>query len=567
MTWLLRRLFGLVALLFALPRLLLGGVLGWFSRHDALVVRLAGEVPDHAPGWRRLFAPRPLLSIDEAVEAVDEATRERRLGLVAVVLDQAGLSLVQAEALVSALDRARAAGKKVLVWLDGSTAPCLLVACAADRALAVPEAPLEFLGLRVRAVFLAELLELVGVVPELQREGPYKTAPDMFTQRSMTPTHREMSASLGGDLFEQVVSAFVVGRGLPRDHVVATIDRAPLAHRTAVAERLLDGLAYRDEVRDRGRELLGLGRDLRATDARALLRRRRRRERLREAFVDRPVVALVPLSGVIVPGEVGRGLPAHAAVALLDALREQRRVRAVILRIDSPGGSATASDDLWRAVKRLDREKPVVASLGAVAASGGYYAAVGARRIVAHAATLTGSIGIFGGKFNLRPALERLGVGVEGPAFGARAGLYDPDHGFTDDERRAVREGLDRFYRVFLERVAEGRGMGLFQVERLAQGRVYTGRQAHGLRLVDRLGGVEVALDEVRGLAGLTRQPALVRVGLPRGWPGALTPGGVGARAGALDDPIDHVLEQVLTLAALSRERALAWCPLEVTGV
>lgn len=558
-SWVLRRLLGVLALLFALPRLLLGGVVDLLSRPDALALRLSGPVMDYSPGWRRFFAARPLLSLEEAVEAIEEARHDRRIRLVMVVLDRAALTLVQAEDLVRALDRARAAGKQVLVWLDGSTAPSLLVACAADRALAVPEATLEFVGLRVRAVFLAELLELVGVVPAIDREGAYKTAPDMFTQRSMTPAHREMSTSLGADLYEQVVSAFVTGRRLPRDRVTAVIDRAPLTHRGAVAERLLDGLAYRDEVDARGAALLGLERDLRTLDARALLRRRRRRDLLGAALLDRPVVALVPLTGAIVPGETGRGLPAHAAVALLEALREQPRVRAVVLRIDSPGGSATASDDLWRAVRRLDERKPVVASLGTVAASGGYYAAVGARRIVAHASTLTGSIGIFGGKFHLRPALERLGVTVEGPAFGARAGLYDPDRGWSDDERRAVRDSLERFYRVFLERVAEGRRMELFEVERLAQGRVYTGRQAHGLRLVDRLGGVDVALEEARSLAGLTRPHTLARVELPRGWPGALT----AERAGGA---IDHVLEQVATLATLSRERALAWCPLEVSA-
>lgn len=559
MTWLLRRLLGLLALLFALPRLVLGAALDLVSRPDALVLRFTGEVPDDSPGWRRFLAPRPLLSLEEAVEALEEARRDRRIRLVEVVLERAALTLAQAEDLVHALDRARASGKRVLVWLDGSTAPCLLVACAADRALAVPEATLDFLGLRVRAVFLAELLELVGVAPAIEREGPYKTAPDTFTQRSMTPAHREMSTSLGADLHDQVVGAFVTGRGLPRDHVTAVLDRAPLTHRAAVAERLLDGLAYRDEVDERGQALLGLDRPLRTAEAGQLLARRWRRDTIGAALLDRPVIALVPLTGTIVPGDMGRGLPAHAAVALLEALREQRHVRAVILRIDSPGGSATASDDLWRAVRRLDQEKPVVASLGTVAASGGYYAAVGARRIVAHASTLTGSIGIFGGKLHLGPALERLGVKIEGPAFGARAGLYDVDRGWDDDERRAVRDSLLRFYRVFLERVAEGRGMGLFEVERLAQGRVYTGRQAHGLRLVDRVGGLDAAIEEARALAGLVRPHALVRVDLPRGWPRALTAERVGA--------VERVLEQVATLAALSRERALAWCPLEVGGL
>jgi protease-4 len=373
----------------------------------------------------------------------------------------------------------------------------------------------------------------------------------------MTEAHREMALDLGGDLYEQVVSAFVTGRRLDREDVVRAIDDAPVSHRAAVAARLVSGLAYRDEVEGRTRALLGLAadRDLSTISPARLLRPRRRREALVDALRDRPVVALVPLAGTIVSGEVGRGLMAHAAVGLLEALREQPRVRAVVLRIDSPGGSATASDDLWRAVRRLDQEKPVVASLGRVAASGGYYAAVGARRIVAHAATLTGSIGIVAGKLHLAPALERLGVRLEGPGFGARAGMYDPDRGYTEDERRAARRELERFYRVFLERVALGRRMGVFDVERLAQGRVYTGRRAHGLGLVDRVGDLGVALDEARGLAGLGPGARVARVELPRGWPGALSSEHALLRA---------ALGPLLTLA---REPALAWCPLEVPGV
>jgi protease-4 len=557
--WFLRRLIGLVLVLVALPRLL-GAIFDLFARRDALVVRLTGQVPDHHPGWRRLFAAQHVLSLDEALEALAAARDDARLRLVIVLLERAALSLVQAEDLAQELALQRAAGRRVIVWIDGTTGPCLVVGAAADQALAPPEAQLEFAGLRVRAVFLAELLELVGVVPLLDREGPYKTAADMFTRTRMTPAHREMAESLGGDLFDQLVAAFVA-RGLARERVVAAIDDAPVSHRAAVAERLLDGLAYRDQVEERAKGLLGLDRDLRAVGPERLIARRRRRERVRAAFLDRPLVAQVSMSGTIVPGETGRGLPAHAVVDLLEGLREAAAVRAVVLRIDSPGGSATASDDLWRAVRRLDEKKPVVASLGAVAASGGYYAAVGARRIVAHASTLTGSIGIVAGKLHLAPALERLGVRMEGPQFGARAGMFDPDRGFTDDERVAARRELERFYRVFLERVAEGRKKGVFEVERLAQGRVYTGRQALALGLVDRLGGARAALEEARALAGITGDHRLVHVGVPRGWTGMLR--GEGASASALD----ALLEPLLELAALSRERALAWCPVEVDGV
>lgn len=555
MAWLVRRAIALLTLAATLPGLLLGLAAGWLARRDALVLRFTGDVPDVHAGWRRVFAARPVLSMDEALEAL-EVARTDRVRLVLVVLERAGLSLAQAEDLVLALDRVRQAGKKVLVWIDGTTAPCLLVACAADQALATPEAQLDFVGLRVRSVFLAELLELVGVVPELDREGPYKTAADMFNHAHMSPAHREMVTELGGDLYEQVVSAFVTGRDVPRARVTALIDDAPVSHRAAVAERLLDGLAYRDEVEERARRLLALpdGRDLRAADPGQLLRRRRGAERLRALVSDPPVIAVVTLTGTIIPGETGRGLPAHAAIELLDGLREVPVVAAVVVRIDSPGGSATASDDLWRAVRRLDEQKPVVASLGRVAASGGYYAAVAARRIVAHPSTLTGSIGIVAGKLHVAPALERLGVHVEGPSFGQRAGMFDPDRGFTPEEKAAARRELERFYRVFLERVAAGRRKELAEVERLAQGRVYTGRRAHGLGLVDRLGGVEAAIEEARALAGLTRPHRVARLTLPRGWPGVFT--SEHARA----------LEPLLDLMTLARERALAWCPLEVSG-
>ncbi|MCW8139298.1 MAG: S49 family peptidase, partial [Planctomycetota bacterium] len=288
MGWLLRRVVRLLVLVLLLPRLALTAALGLLARPDALVLRLTAEVPDHAAGWRRLFAAQHVLSLEEALDALEAARDHARLRLVIVLLDRAGLSLAQAEALAQALDEVRAAGKQALVWVDGTTAPSLLVACAADRALAVPEAQLEFVGLRVRAVFLAELLELIGVVPALDREGPYKTAADMFTQRSMTPAHREMSESLGADLYEQVVGAFVAGRGLPRDRVVEAIDDAPVSHRAAVARRLIDGLAYRDEVEARGAGLLSLDRDLRTTGPGPLLRRRRDGDLLRDALRDRP---------------------------------------------------------------------------------------------------------------------------------------------------------------------------------------------------------------------------------------------------------------------------------------
>lgn len=567
MSWALRRLIRITGLLFALPRLLLAWLLGLFDRPDALALRLADQVPDHDPAatWRRwLFARRSTsMSLETALVALREVEADRRVKLVVLLLERTGLALVQAEALASALDRVKRAGKKVQVWIDDTGGPALVVGAAADRLDLSPEASLGYAGLRLRAPFVRDLLELVGVGVDLDHEGPYKSYSDTFTRRSMSDAHREMALDLATDLHDQIVGPLVTGRSLPRARVDALIDAAPMPHKAAVAERLADGVGWRDQVDERAKELLGLDRDVRATDPEALLARRRRRERVRAAFRDRPLVALVYLQGTIVPGEEGSGIPAHAAVELLDDLRDDASVRAVVIRIDSPGGHALASDDLWRAARRLDAEKPVVASLGRVAASGGYYLAVGCRRIVAHQATLTGSIGVVAGKLHLGPALERWGVRLDGPGVGARSGLFDPDRGFTDDERRAFRAELERLYRTFLERVAEGRRLEVAQVERLAQGRVYTGRRAHGLGLVDRLGDLKDALDEAAALAGLGDEPRVVRHQLAKRGLGNWLGGDRLLDPRALPPPLD-----ALALAStLARAGPLAWCPWEVSGI
>jgi len=467
--------------------------------------------------------------------------------------------------LLDAIDRLKAAGKQVTVWSDDLGPADLVVAAAADRAYGLPVGQLGFVGVRARAVLAPDLLETLGVGVQLARHGDYKTLADAFTHRELSPAHREMLADLGGDLYEQVITPLIVGRGLERAAVTAALDDAPVSCEAAAQARLLDGVAYRDQVASLAGALTGLGDEPPTCGLTRPLRRARRRRWLGTVLRDPARVRTIVLRGSIHDGDHGRGVLSGPAVRALDAAREDDGVAAVVLRIDSPGGSAVASDVIWRAARRLNEAKPVVASLGSVAASGGYYIAAAARRIVAHRATLTGSIGVVSGKLHLAPALRRWGVHTPGVTFGARAGMFDPDRPFTPDELAAVERELMRFYETFVARVAEGRGMTPEAVDAVAQGRVWTGRRAQPLGLVDVVGDHRRAVAEAAELAGVTRVAEEF-----------VTPAARGARLGAfgLAAPTGGLVGRALDaaqladdLARLARQPVLALCPWGVDGV
>lgn len=558
--WALRRLFRGLRLVLSLPLRLPSLLLAPFDRPDLLVVRLHGDVHEVRPrGLRRWLAARKeRLSLPEALLALEELETARHPRGVLLILDQAELGLAAAEELRAALGRVRAAGKKVLAWVDPTTGPALLAASAAERVLALPESSLEWLGLRLRAMFLKDLLEQVGVGVQVEKRGKYKTAANPLFEQGLTPPHREMLGELGNDLQAQMVEPIARARGLEPAALVSLLGEAPVSHRRALEAKLLDGLAYRDEVEKQAGELLGMKPDDEPDTASPadLLARRARRRRVEDALRDRGRVAVLSLKGPIRSGEEGAGIPAAAAIEAMDKLRQERRVRAVVLHIDSPGGSAFASDELWRAATRLAEEKPLVASMGRVAASGGYYLAVAAHTIFAHPATLTGSIGVISGKLHLAPLLKKAGVAVETIELAPRAGMLEPDRPLTDDEFAALSREVERIYRVFLERVAAGRKKTVAEVEPLAGGRVYTGRRAKELGLVDRLGGLEAAVIEAAARAGLGPEPEVVTRALPKKGMAGL----VGLGAEVLPLPLADVAEAWM----LAREPVLAWCPLRV---
>ena len=505
------------------------GVARLALRRAPLVLRLrvASPLPELAPP-ALLSGGEASLSLLETLLVLRRAARDPDLAAIAVRFDGPPGGLARALTLRRALADA-AARKPVLVWAESLSTEELLAASTATRVL-VPESGSVFLvGLRYEGVFLRELLDKLGVAPEVVRIGAFKTAGEMLTRSALSPEQREQLEALLDDHFAALVDGIAMGRRLEPAAVRERVDAGPFTAPAARAAGLIDDCRYPDELPDQIRELAPAlaGRDpLPFVDARLYLALRAADAGWAPLARELPALVYVVARGQITRGRGRRGVASDTYRRLLDRLGDDERVSAVVLRIDSPGGEVVASDLLWRAVQQLGREKPVVASLGDTAASGGYYVAAAASAIVAEAATVTGSIGVVGGKLDLSGLYERVGVGRDGVQRGARAGLFSEARGFSPEERKVVREGMESAYERFVARVAEGRSLAPERVLESAGGRVWSGRAAQALGLVDALGGPLEAIALALRRAELDPDapfalgvaPRLPRLGSVRDW-------------------------------------------------
>jgi protease-4 len=360
----------------------------------------------------------------------------------------------------------------------------------------MPSTPLDVTGVATYELFLRGTLDKVGVVADLEHIGDYKSASNTFTEKGYTAAHREMDASLNRDLYEQIVAGIAAGRKKTEADVRSAIDQGPFLPEQAKAAGLVDEIAYADQIDDRvgtpaGAQSIDAS-DYGAVSARSLGLNRG------------PRIAVVYAAGTIAGGSSAFD-PLQGAVVGSDTLiqsirraRRDRSVRAIVLRIDSPGGSASASDAIWRElmITRKERaDRPLVASMSDLAASGGYYIAMPATTIVAEPSTLTGSIGIFGVKFTTGGLYQKLGATFDSVSDGRHAEINSPLRPYTPEERGKLDEQLRAFYDQFVAKAAESRGVTPADIDRIAQGRVWTGRQAKENGLVDALGGLSTAID------------------------------------------------------------------------
>ncbi len=428
--------------------------------------------------------------------------RDPTVRAVALVIkaDAAG-STAHAEELADALDALQKKGIKVLCHLEDGGAKSLLACSAADKVLVNPAGGIRFAGFRTQTMYYGTALQKIGVEPDFIRIKEHKGAPEAFVRDGPTPqaaaNQKELLAAIERIYLERLAK----GKGMSVETVRANIAKGPFVADEAIAAGLVHEKAFDDEVKAHVHKLVGKKLRVEADESEPVAPK---------TFGKRPRIAIVYLDGDIVDGRsqriplLGTKLVGSYTVAeALDAARTDPSIAGVVLRIESPGGSSLASDVMWREAERLSKVKPVVVSMGSVAASGGYYAAAFGAPIYANAGTVTGSIGIFYGKADVSGLLGKLGVTVVTEKTAPKAdaeSLYRP---FTDEERVELGKKVAQFYAVFLDRVARGRKMTVDQVDAVAHGKVWLGLAAKEKGLVDHVGGLDAALADVRARAGL----------------------------------------------------------------
>ena len=484
-------------------------IVPWAGRVH-LALEITGTLPEEPPSEWSSFLETPTPSLHALVESVDRAARDPQVGgllLRVGALPDVGWGRIQE--LRDALLRFRSSGKTSWAHLElaGNKEYFLATGCA--KIAAAPTALVLVSGLAAEVTFFRGTLDKLGIQAQFEGVGRYKNAPNVFTERGFTEPHREQTEALVESLFAQYVAAIAAGRGLDPARVRALLDQGPVSAAEAKEEGLVDELLYRDEIESRfkGSPQVRPGRYLKT--ARGL------------ALDGRPRLALVRAVGEIVSGESESdpfGTEMVGADTLVRGIREagqDDRVRAIVLRVDSPGGVGTASDAVWREIGLVRRRKPVVVSMGDVAASGGYYVAMNADAIVAQPATITGSIGVFSGKFSLRGLYEKIGLRREVVRRGRHATLFSTWEPWTQEERKRIRHLNEVFYETFVTKAAEGRGRTPEEIDAVAQGRVWTGQEALAAGLVDRLGGLDTAVALAKEKAGIPPGQEVVLTPLP----------------------------------------------------
>jgi len=463
--------------------------------------------------------------LQDLLDGLRRAAGDDRVRVLVVKVGGSRIGLAMVQELRAAIGDFRRSGKLAVAWAESfgdfvrGNVPYYL-ATGFDRIYLQPSGTLGLTGVAVEQVFLHGALEKLGIDFESAKRYEYKSAPDQLTESGFTGPAREAAARLAESVTEQLAGAVAAGRGLSVEQVTSLLQRGPFLAPQALAEGLVDGLMYRDEVYDQVRKEAGL-------DATLLYLQRYQRS---HSLTDLPrrvgssvqgmapgqherFVATIFAHGAIRSGRSGRGGPggggmgSDTVAAALRAVRADEGARAVVLRINSPGGSYTASDVIWREVVRLRAAgKPVVVSMGDVAASGGYFIAAPADVIVAQPGTITGSIGVFMGKPVLRELFGRAGVTTDSITDGAGAAsatMFSSSRPFSEAEWGRINEWLDAVYADFTEKVASGRRLPAERVHELARGRVWTGADAITNGLADEAGGLREAIAIARKRAGL----------------------------------------------------------------
>ncbi len=485
---------------------------------SVLTIRLSGRIPEHIDGFTiQMLRTGPPPTVLELRNVFEKAAEDDRIRALTLHLGGLGVGWAKAQEIRWGIEKFKQAGKPVFAFLTTGSTIDYLVASAADEVYMSPEGMLDVKGLRIEASFYTETLAKLGIEAELHRVGKYKSAVEPFVRTSMSDEYREVWNSILDDVYSRFLTTVGVARGKSEEEMRQIVETGPFLPRQALDAGLIDGLKYRDELEDHIKETLELDelRKVKYSEYRNTLPNSL-------GFGAENQVAVVYAVGEILSGN-GQTDPftgltilgSDSFSATLRKLREDDDIKAVILRINSPGGDAVASDQIWREVNLLREEKPLVVSFSDVAASGGYYIAMAGAPVLAYPGTYTGSIGVFYGKINLRGLYDKIGLKKEVIKRGRFADIYSDYRSLNDDERAKLRGDIEIFYKGFVDKVAESREREWEEIDEVAQGRVWMGSQAEQQGLVDELGGFDRAIELVREAAGIEEDEEIQLVPYP----------------------------------------------------
>lgn len=491
--------------------------------NSVLVLQLDGPVVERGESGVAGLVGQHQTALNVIRKALTDGAVDPRITGLAVEVFDPQMELAQAQELCTMIRDFKAHGKWTAAYLESAgdfgpgNTPFLVASAAGDISM-MPQGELNLVGVSIREIFARGTLDWVGVEPQMFAIGKYKTAANIFTEKDFTPPQREEDESLVGDLFDQIVTQAASQRHLTVAAVTALVDQAPLTADQGLKNKLVDRLEYHDQFRERIKHHGGqLHPILKYTDY--------ARDYLIPPLRHKPRIAVIYGDGAIERGAGGfdpllspngEAMGSDEMVKAFREAREDDSVRAVIFRINSPGGSVIASELIRRQVELTAHRKPVVVSMAGYAASGGYWVATPANEVIADPGTITGSIGVLGGKFNFSAMAQKLGVNSGAVSRGANVTMFDSFTNFTPAQQKIFADQiLGNTYQFFLKIVAEQRHLTVDQVNQIAQGRVWTGQQALQNKLVDALGGFDVALAAARRLAKLDPKQPVEFVELP----------------------------------------------------
>jgi protease-4 len=491
------------------------------SDNSVLVLNVAGPLPDYvSEDPLRKFFGGPEQSLTSLVTQFKKAKVDKRISAILLEIDGSGAGWAKAEEIRDAIADFRASGKPVYAYLEYGMNKEYYIATACDKIYVAPPGELFINGLAADVMFFRGSLDKLGVYPDIYQIGKYKSAGDMFTQKSMTDAHKQYVNEFLDDLFGRYLEATAKARGKSVDEMKALIDNAPYNAKSAKEAGLIDGASYRDEVNQELKNRLGY----KDSQELPLVKAAAYRQVEAESF---GLNTGESIAVIYASGDIGSGKSENSpsgdqsigsdtlAKAVKDAAADPA-IKAIVIRVDSPGGSGLASDIIWHAVDQARQKKPVVISMSDVAASGGYYIAASANKIVAEPSTITGSIGVVAGKPVVKGLYDWLGITNEYVMRGKNAGMFRETEKFSDDER-AKFEGWIKatYYEDFIPKVAKGRNKSADYIDSIGQGRVWTGAQGKKNGLVDEYGGLDRAIEVAKDLAKIPAEKGVRRVIFP----------------------------------------------------